>query len=87
MASFYLELMVDGPLPIELCEYILEFADEQVPVVCNKASTPTGWFCYSIRSKLISEVLHESELDICRKCNCWRSKCRCSSDEETSSED
>ena len=75
--SYYLKLMEGGPLPVELCERILEFADEEVPIVSSRASTPVGWFYYTARVKMISEIRHKSELDLCKKCDNWDSNCTC----------
>ena len=75
--TYYLKLLKGFSLPVELCEHILSFADEEVPVIFDKASTPVGWFFYSKRYKMISEIVHKSELDLCNKCDNWVNYCDC----------
>lgn len=75
--SYYVRLMSKGVLSVELCDLILEFADDDVPVVCTKETAPLGWFCYSIKSKKMSEIKCEDELDICKRCKSWSPKCAC----------
>ena len=31
-------------IPIELCDYILSFSSDEVPIKEDKANAPVGWF-------------------------------------------
>ena len=74
---YFAQLMSSGPLPIELCDYIISFTDDFVPVVSSREDVPlTGWFYYSVPFKRISEIQTEEELDICKCCRTWRTKCK-----------
>ena len=75
--SYFARLMSQGRLPIELCEHILSFSDDRVPVICSKETTTLGWFYYSVYSKRISDVINEEELDLCKKCKNWSFECVC----------
>lgn len=76
---YFAQLMSKGLLPIEICDHILSFSNDVVPVVCTRETVPLGWFYYSIRYKRLCEIKDESELDICKKCNSWGTKCACKS--------
>lgn len=74
---YFARLMSKGPLPIELCDHILSFSDEVVPVKQSRDDVPlTGWFYYSIPFKRLSEIQNIDELDICKSCDTWKRKCK-----------
>jgi hypothetical protein len=61
--SYYAKMLYKTCLPGEICDLIIEFADENVPIVCNKQNAPLKWFSYSIKFKKMSEIKHEYEID------------------------
>jgi hypothetical protein len=64
-------------LPIEICDHIFSFSDDEVPIAATKDNAPVGWFFFSLEFKPIRDVMHEDEIDCCKKCKGWATGCSC----------
>jgi hypothetical protein len=73
---YYTRVLSDAtPLPIDICDYILDFLDDTIPIASNKSNTPVGWFYYSLIYKPIKDVMHIEEIDMCKTCKGWAAEC------------
>ena len=60
---FFTRLLSDVTnLPLDVCDYILDFSNDIVPVVPNKEHQPVGWFYYSVTRKPIKDIFFKDEI-------------------------